>query len=573
MAVCYARYAKKMADSKHSTRAQPTLYTTPQYQTRLTPALRERYIASKGWHDVTFYDFIVQRAAEHPERIVFSDETRSLTYGQLKEQVERCAAFFKSIGIGAGDVVTLQFPNRVEFPIVFFSLELLGAIANKISPDFRRREVEYILRFSKSKAFVCASNFKGFDYAAMIDDLRPSLPGLTTVIVSGPTSVANVHSLEQGLAAFSPLSATDRVHMSPDAVMRMAFTSGTTGDPKGVMHSFNSTLYAAEVLNTEMHVTADDVLLIWLPVGLNWGYLSLLQTVMSGARAVLMERFEAKRALALIEQHRASFIPTAPASLLAIMNVPDFKKYDCSSLRVVITGGASAAIETIRDYQTHMKGHLLELYGMLETGFHTFTRFEDDPEKVNGTIGRIVGQMELRLIDEAGNDVPYGAEGEIAAYGPSVHLGYFNNPSANKELFTEDDWFRTGDLGKYVDQAGNIMIVGRRKEMINRGGKKYFPREIEEFLYALPAVLHAAIVGVNDQRLGEKNCLCIVLKPGAQLSLDEVIASLKGQVADYKLPEMLEFYDELPFTPTGKIRRHVLTADVLARIQARSLSL
>ena len=545
------------------------LMTTPQYKTRLTDALRARYIGSKGWHDVTFYSFIEKGAREHPDRLVFVDENRSLTYAQLKEQVDRCAAFLKSIGIGPGDVVTMQFPNRVEFPIVFFSLELIGAIANKISPDFRRREVEYILRFSNSKAFVCASNFKGFDYAAMIDELRPELPKLTTVVVSGDTLVKNVHSLEQGLAAAAPISAADRIHMSPDAVMRMAFTSGTTGDPKGVMHSFNTTLYAAEVINSDMHVTKDEVLLIWLPVGLNWGYLSLLQTVMAGARAVLMEKFQATRALELIEKHRATFIPTAPASLLAILNVPDFQKYDCTSLRVVVTGGASAAIETIRDYQKHMKGHLLELYGMLETGFHTFTRFEDNPEKVNGTIGRIVGQMELRIIDEDGKDVPYGAEGEIAAYGPSVHLGYFNNPNANKELFTDDDWFRTGDLGKYVDQAGNVMIVGRRKEMINRGGKKYFPREIEEFLYAHPSILHAAIVGVNDVRLGEKNCLCVVLKSEAKLTLDDVTKMLKGQVADYKLPEMLEFYDELPFTPTGKIRRHVLTADVINRINAR----
>jgi len=545
------------------------LMTTPQYKTRLTDALRARYIGSKGWHDVTFYSFIEKGAREHPNRLVFIDETRSLTYGELKDQVDRCAAFLTSIGIGPGDVVTMQSPNRVEFPIVFFSLELIGAIANKISPDFRRREVEYILRFSNSKAFVCASNFKGFDYAAMIDELRPELANLKTVVVSGDTVVKNVHSLEQGLAAATPMPAAERIQMSPDAIMRMAFTSGTTGDPKGVMHSFNTTLYAAEVINSDMHVTKDEVLLIWLPVGLNWGYLSLLQTVMAGARAVLMEKFQATRALELIEKHRATFIPTAPASLLAILNVPDVQKYDCTSLRVVVTGGASAAIETIRDYQKHMKGHLLELYGMLETGFHTFTRFEDDPEKVNGTIGRIVGQMELRIIDEEGKDVPYGSEGEIAAYGPSVHLGYFNNPNANKELFTDDDWFRTGDLGKYVDQAGNVMIVGRRKEMINRGGKKYFPREIEEFLYAHPSILHAAIVGVNDVRLGEKNCLCVVLKPGATLTLDDVTKMLKGQVADYKLPEMLEFYDELPFTPTGKIRRHVLTADVINRIHAR----
>ena len=543
--------------------------TVDQFETRLTTQLRDRYIKSGAWKDVTFYSCLERRAAEHPDRVVFVDERRGLTYKELKEQVDRCAAFFKSLGISEGDVVTMQFPNRVEFPIVFFSLELIGAIANKISPDFRRREVEYILRFSNSKAFVCASSFKGFDYAAMIHELRADLPLLKTVVVSGDTTIPNVHSLEEGLRSHEPIAHSERVTMDPDAVMRMAFTSGTTGDPKGVMHSFNTTLYAIEVINSEMGVTSDEVILVWLPVGLNWGYISLLQTVMAGCRAVLMERFDAERALQLIEKHRVTFIPTAPASLLAILNVPQFQKYDCSSLRVVVTGGASAAIETIKAYQQNMKGHLLELYGMLETGFHTFTRFEDDPQKVNGTIGRVVGQMELRIIDEDGKDVPYGSEGEIAAYGPSVHLGYFNNPTANSELFTADDWFRTGDLGKYVDDVGNVMIVGRRKEMINRGGKKYFPREIEEFLYGHPSVLHVAIVGVNDTRLGEKNCLCVVLKPEHSLTLDDVIKMLKGQVADYKLPEMLEFYDELPFTPTGKIRRHVLTADVMASIKSR----
>ena len=538
------------------------------FETRLTDSLRQRYVNSGAWRDVTFYDFIEQRALDRPDQVAFTDDVRSLTYAELKDQVDRCAAFLKRLGIGRGDVVTLQFPNRVEFPIVFFCLELIGAVANKISPDFRRREVEYILRFSKSKAYVCAASFKGFDFAAMMHEMRGELPDLKAVVVSGDTSTPGVHSLESGLRNTPPLSSADRVHMDPDEVMRMAFTSGTTGDPKGVMHSFNTTLYAAYVINDEMHVTDQDVLLIWLPVGLNWGYLSLLQTVIVGARAVLMEKFQAERALQLIEKHRVTFIPTAPASLLAILNEPDFKRYDTTSLRVVVTGGASAAIETIRAYQANMNGHLLELYGMLETGFHTFTRFEDDPEKVNGTIGHIVGQMKLRILDEQGVDVPYGSEGEIAADGPGVHLGYYNNPVANQELFTEDGWFRTGDLGKFVDDVGNVMIVGRRKEMINRGGKKYFPREVEEFLYAHPAILHAAIVGVTDARLGEKNCLCVVLKPGASLTLEEVVGFLKGQIADYKLPEMLVFYDELPFTPTGKIRRHVLTADVLSRVIA-----
>jgi non-ribosomal peptide synthetase component E (peptide arylation enzyme) len=174
---------------------------------------------------------------------------------------------------------------------------------------------------------------------------------------------------------------------------------------------------------------------------------------------------------------------------------------------------------------------------MLETGFHTYTRFSDDPAKVNGTIGRVVSSMELKILDEAGGEVARGEVGEIAALGPSVHLGYHANPAANADAFTTAGWFRTGDLGRVVDASGNVEIVGRRKEIINRGGKKFFPREVEEILYTHPKIVHAAMVGVADTRLGERNCLCVIPKPSQVVTLDEVIAFLKGQVADYKLPE------------------------------------
>jgi acyl-CoA synthetase (AMP-forming)/AMP-acid ligase II len=347
--------------------------------------------------------------------------------------------------------------------------------------------------------------------------------------------------------------------------MRMAFTSGTTGNPKGVTHSFNTTLPAGRILNDAMAVTEREVFLVYLPLGLNWGYLTLVQSIMAGARAVLLDRFSARAALELIEGERVTFIPSAPASLIAILNDPELGRFDLRSLRVVITGGASCPVETIRAFRKRIPGHLIELYGMLETGFHTFTRFEDDPEAVAGTIGRPAPGMGLRIIDEHARDVPVGAEGEIAADGPSVHLGYHRNPAANAELFTADGWFRTGDLG-VREPSGNVRIVGRLKEMINRGGKKFFPREIEEILYTHPKILHAAIVGVPDARLGERNCLCVIPRAGAAApSLEEVVGFLKDGVATYKLPEEIEVFDEFPFTPTGKIQRHALTRQVLAR--------
>jgi acyl-CoA synthetase (AMP-forming)/AMP-acid ligase II len=353
------------------------------------------------------------------------------------------------------------------------------------------------------------------------------------------------------------------VHMSPLDVMRMCFTSGTTGNPKGVLHCFNTTLCTCETFNRELAVTDRDVMLDYLPVGLNWGYMTLVQAAMAGARVVLMERFSADAALELIERERITYIPTAPASIVAMLNSAELAQRDLSSLRIVITGGASAAVETIKAFQAAVpSAKLIELYGMLETGYHSFTRLTDDPLKVNGTVGRCVDEMGLRIIDDDGNDVPFGEVGEIAAVGPSVHMGYLDNPAANRDSFTPDGWFRTGDLGQYADKEGNVRIAGRKKEIINRGGKKYFPREIEELLYQHPTIVQAAIVGAPDSRLGEKNCLCVIIKPGSSLTLDEVVSFLKGRVADYKLPEALVLMSDFPMTPTGKIRRPELVKRV-----------
>jgi non-ribosomal peptide synthetase component E (peptide arylation enzyme) len=533
------------------------------FETRLTDALDAHYRTSGHWDSETFYSILAAPAAAHPDRVAIVDRGRRVTYAELRARVDRVSAGLAALGIGAGDVVTIQLPNWAEFAYVFFALERLGAVANQIGPDFRSREVDYILRFSESRAFVCPASFKGFDYVKMITELRPGLPDLKAVCVLGGAAAAGLVALDTLVdhgAAVPPPAAGQ----GANDVMRMAFTSGTTGNPKGVIHSHNTTLSTCRTLNADMRVTPDEVFLIYLPLGLNWGYLTLVQAVMAGARAVLLDQFSARAALELIQRERVTYIPTAPASIIAMLNDPELGRFDLSSLRVIITGGASCPIETIREFRARMHGHLIELYGMLETGFHTYTRLDDDPEAVTGTVGTVSSGLGLRLIDESGRDVAEGAEGEIAAQGPSVHLGYHKNPAANAELFTADGWFRTGDLGQF-DRAGNVKIVGRLKEMINRGGKKFFPREIEEILYTHPKILHAAIVGVPDPRLGERNCLCVIPRPGQTLTLDEAVGYLRDSVATYKLPETIEIFDELPFTPTGKIQRHVLARRVLER--------
>ena len=527
----------------------------------------EHWRAKGWWKDQTFAQILEQRARTTPDREALCDARRRITYGQLWAEVRRFAEFLRRQGVQRGDVVTLQLPNRIEFPVVFYSLELIGAVANKISADFRALEVEYILRFSRSKAYVCASQFKGFDYLAMIRDLRPRLPELSLVVCVDDVEGDDVVSFAKVVHETPEIGEAQRVRMAPLDVMRMCFTSGTTGNPKGVLHCFNTTLNTCEIFNRELAVTERDVMLDYLPVGLNWGYMTLVQAAMAGARVVLMERFSAEGALELIEKERVTYIPTAPASIVAMLNAPSLAQRDLSSLRLVITGGASAAVETIKAFQAavpHAK--LVELYGMLETGYHCFTRLSDDPLKVNGTVGHCVEEMGIRMIDDDGHDVPYGEVGEIAAVGPSVHMGYLDNPAANRDAFTADGWFRTGDLGYFADAEGNVRIAGRKKEIVNRGGKKYFPREIEELLYEHPKIVQAAIVGAPDQRLGEKNCLCAIVKDGTSLTLDEVVTFLRGRVADYKLPEALVLMQDFPMTPTGKIRRPELVKRVAGRV-------
>ncbi len=534
------------------------------FATHLTPALAARWRGAGLWSDETFATALQRWARETPEREAITDGKHRLNYRELAAGIDRMAARLRALGIGAGDVVTIQLPNWVEFAFVFFALECLGAVAVTVSVDFRSRELDYIMRFAEAKMLVCCAEFRGFDHLAMAQELASRLPGLAQIAVVRGAPRAGVVSLDETTAARGAPAGLVPAPADADAVMRMAFTSGTTGNPKGVMHSHNTTLAACRILNGDLGLGADDVMLIWLPLGLNWGYLTLVQAVLAGAKAVLFDRFTPAAALDLIERERVTYIPTAPASLTAILQEPDLARRDLSSLRVVVSGGASAPVEVLRAWRRVAPGALLELLGMLETGYQTYTRPGDDPEHVAGSVGVPASHMGLRLVDPDGNDVTLGEEGEICCDGPSVHLGYHNNPAANAEAFLPGGWFRSGDLG-VIDGDGYLRIVGRLKEMINRGGKKFFPREIEEILYTHPGVLYAAIVGIPDPRLGERNCLCLVARPGEPPTLEGLLAFLGDSVAAYKRPERLELFTQFPFTPTGKIQRHLLVREVLAR--------
>ena len=344
----------------------------------------------------------------------------------------------------------------------------------------------------------------------------------------------------------------------------MAFTSGTTGDPKAVVHSHNTSNSTARSSARDQRMSETSAMLLFLPVGLNWGIGCTMQSLFSGAKLVYMDRFDAGDVLHTIEREKITHYATAPASLIALIDAAEKTSADHSSLEVIITGGASCPVHVLRRAQATLGGHVVEMYGMLESGVQTRTYLHDDPEAVAGTVGRPTPEAGVRVADPQDRAVAAGTVGQIECFGPSVMLGYYNNPGANERAFSADGWFRTGDLGVF-DECGLLRIVGRTKEMIIRGGANIYPREIEEVLFEHPKIADCAVVGAPHPRLGETAVACVVLREHEKLAFDELIAFLRPRVAQYKLPERLVVMDDLPRTPTGKVQKNSLAA-LIARI-------
>jgi len=535
----------------------------------IDPARIARFMDEGYWVETTSNDVLDQLARESPDRLAVIDGRVRLGYGEYYRRAERLAAHFAALGLGADDVVAIQLPNWSEFAVAVNAAMLAGIPFCQFHSDFRSREVEFMLRFTGASALILPGHFRRFDYLAMLAGLRPRLPELRHIMVVGEDLPAGYFDLRGFLDAPGEpaINREELRRRRPRAndLSRTAFTSGTTGDPKAVLHLHNTTNCAARFANQGHRIDRDSVLLVFLPVGLNWGLLNVLQAIFAGCRVVLQEVFAAEQTLALIDRERVTHFCCAPAHLVSLLNVPDLRRYDLSSLQVMTTGGASCPIEVIREVRARLPGHLLELYGMLECGFQSHTTLEDDPEEVCGLVGRPLRQMDIRVVDDRGRDCPPDIAGEILTSGPSVTVGYYNNPEANARSFGADGWFATGDVG-ILDRRGYLKIVDRKKELIIRGGANIYPREIEEVLYQHPKVLEAAAVGVPDRRLGERVCACIVPRPGESVSLEELLAFLRDKIATYKLPEFLQLLDALPRTPTGKVQKGPLREVVLQRM-------
>lgn len=524
---------------------------------RIDPGRQAQYEKTGWWKETTLCEVLEEAARRFPERIAIADGRTKLTYGEYWAAVQRLATKFVRMGLGRDDVIAIQLPNWIEFAIAVNAAMLAGIPFCQFHSDFRAKEVEFILSFAEASCFIFPQEFRGFSYEPMVAEMRSRLPRLRHLALVGN----EVKGEALDLRAFiedraQPIDASSLAARRPKGndLCRVAFTSGTTGDPKAVQHTYNTTLSACYICNRNQLLDDEGATLIFLPVGLNWGLMLIVEAILAGAKAVLMDRFDAGSMMQLIEREKITHFASAPAAVIAMLDHPDLGKYDLSSLRAYVVGGASCPIEIIRRAQRDIPGRLVEMYGMLETGSQAQTLMSDDPERVVGLVGRPVPEVPLRILDDEERDVPVGTAGEIANIGPSVTPGYYNNPSANERAFTKDGWFKTGDLG-VLDADGYLKIVGRKKEMIIRGGANIYPREIEEVLFRHPAIADCAVVGTPHPRTGEQVVACVVVRPGSSFTFDEMTAFLEPQIARYKLPERLELVEVLPRTPTGKVQK------------------
>ena len=517
---------------------------------------RDRARLAGHWQDRLVDSCVGAAAAERPEAVAVVDGAVTLTYGNLERSVRAAAASLAALGVGRGEVVSWQLPNWHEAVILHHAVLRLGAVSNPIVPIYRHREVGYILRQAESQVVVVPGDFRGFDYPAMIDDLRPGLPSLRHIVTVRPAGEADGRTalrfdeLLQGDPGFAGTAARHA-----DDPMLLMFTSGTTAHPKGVVHTHNTLDYECRSIIEVYGLGPGDVVFMPSPVthitGLLYG---LLMPAMLRTRVVLQDVWDATAALRLIERQRCSFTMAATPFLHGLVHHRDLPSFDLTSMRVFACGGADVPPALIRQAGDRLGTTATRVYGSTE--FPTLSTSPPDapPDKRAGTDGRAIGAAEYRVVDDADADLPAGQAGELLVRGPELFPGYLA-AADNDGAFTPDGWFRTGDLA-VADLDGYVSIRGRKKDIILRGGENISATEVENLLFEHPAVREAAVVAMPDPVLTERACAFIVPEAGQTPTLPELTAFLLGQqLAKQKLPERLELVAELPKTQSGKVQK------------------
>jgi cyclohexanecarboxylate-CoA ligase len=534
---------------------------------------------------VTLWDEFAGHAARAPDKVaIVSHRTADggkelVTYGELAQLAERFAAALVELGVGRGEVVSFQLPNWWEVAALHLACVRIGAVANPIITILRRREVGFILGRVASRVCVVPAEFRGFDHAGMLAGMRAELPGLEHVFVCG----AGDASLPAGLEPFEPYfcetrwedkhpaAELDRRRPELGDPAQLMFTSGTTGEPKGVVHSHETMDVGLRAVSEPLGLGGDDVVLMFSPLGHQTGYLyGMCMPLKYGMKLVLQDAWDPATMLRLVGEERVTWtMGTTTFVLDACAAAASHPDADLSSLRYFTCGGAPIPPKAVTEARARLGTQLVAVWGMTEVGVCTITRPDDSDETVCSSDGTPADWVELRIVDFDGRDVPPGGEGRLLVRSPSQHLTYHSRPDLYAEGFpdgVEAGWFDTGDLARWADR-GAIRITGRSKDLIIRGGENIPVTEVEAGLITHPLVHEVAVVAYPDERLGERVC-AVVVPAGAgeePPTLDELRSHLAALgMAKQFWPEQLVVKEALPKTASGKTQKFALREELAA---------
>jgi fatty-acyl-CoA synthase len=500
-------------------------------------------------------DAAVRRFPDRPA-LIDVPAGRRWSYAELAADVDALALGLLAAGVTVGDRVGIWAPNCAEWVLTQYATAKIGAILVNINPAYRTSELEFVLNQSGARLLVAAQRLKTSDYAAMITEVRPRCAALEQVVLLGTGDWDAL--LETGRRA--DRGALGAIELSADDPINIQYTSGTTGFPKGATLSHHNILNNGYFVGELCHYTHEDKICIPVPFYHCFGMVmgNLAATSHGAAMVIPAPAFDPVATLEAVQAERCTSLYGVPTMFIAELAVPDFGRFDLSSLRTGIMAGSPCPVEVMKQVIDRMGMSEVSIcYGMTETSpVSTQTRVDDSIERRVATVGRVGPHIEVKVIDPAtGRAVPRGTPGELCTRGYSVMLGYWRQPDKTAEVIDAARWMHTGDLA-VMDDDGYLSITGRIKDMVIRGGENIYPREVEEFLYTHPDILDAQVIGVPDAKYGEELMAWVRMRPGATpLTADALREFCLGKLAHYKIPRYVHITDEFPMTVTGKVRK------------------
>ncbi|MER5550664.1 (2,3-dihydroxybenzoyl)adenylate synthase [Streptomyces sp. NPDC002793] len=522
-----------------------------------------RYRAAGHWRGETFGGVLRERAAAHPDRVAVVDPApgrREWTYGELDERASRLAAGFTARGISPGDRVVVQLPNIAEFVEVVFALFRIGALPVYALPAHRDTEIEYFCSFTEAVAYVIPDRHAGFDHLALASKVKERTPTLKHVFVVGSPG---------GHTALSevPCDPTGTGHEpEPHDLAFLQLSGGTTGVPKLIPRTHDDYIYSLRGSNEICGVDGDTRYLVVLPAAHNFPMSSpgWLGALYAGGTVVLCPAPDPATAFPLVERERVTMTGMVPPLALVWTQAAPGTEHNLSSLELVLVGGAKYSEVAARRLEPALGCRLMQVFGMAE-GLVNYTRLDDDHETVVTTQGLPISEDdEIRVVDDADEDVPEGGFGHLLTRGPYTIRGYWRAPEHNARAFTEDGFYRTGDIVRRTP-TGHLVVEGRAKDQINRGGEKVAPEEIENIILGHPSVHDVSVVGVADEYLGERTLAYVILREDAEPLKPVAIKRLVRErgVAACKIPDLVEFVEAFPQTGIGKVSKKGLRSDAV----------